>query len=187
MEPGENYLAAIYNALIASPTWDKTLLIVTFDENGGIYDHLRPPLTAPPVPGKIAHGDYHGIHAEFDFSLLGPRIPAILISPWLKPGVDHTQYQNTSILRLLEDLMAAQDSQPLFLTRRDQNAKSIAEAFCLFGLQEARTGFQAAPHHPGFPFSAGLYGPITLDEPGVPPAPHMAEVERMYASSDEVD
>ncbi len=111
---GENYLAAVYNSLFGQlqdkatgqwhyvcPDWDKTLLIVTFDENGAIYDHAVPPVTQSP-DGIDANG------YNFDFTSLGPRIPALLISPWLGAGVDHTQYQNTSILRCIQDMLTTE-------------------------------------------------------------------------------
>ena len=180
MEPGENYLAAVYNALCTSPVWNETLLIVIFDENGGIYDHVPPPTAVSPKPGEKVHSDYHNIHAEFDFTVLGPRIPVILISPWLSPGVESTQYQNTSILRFLADKATPVPLQ-LFLTERDKKANSIARAFDQFGLPEPRTKSPVAPIHPGFVFADGLSDFMCPDErPDVTPAPHMAEVAKIY-------
>src|SRR5271170_4195891 len=183
VESGENYLAAIYNALRASPKWNQTLLIVTFDENGGIYDHVPPPAAVQPVEGDIAYGCYHGICSKFDFSLLGPRIPVILISPWLAPGIDSTQYQNTSILRLLEDLMTPPTKPPLFLTGRDQTATSIARAFDQFGLAAPRDDCPGIPTYSGYPFADGLIDPTCCDGEAaeVTLAPHMAEVAKIYA------
>ena len=120
---GENYVAEIYNCLRNSKFWEQTLFIVTFDENGGIYDHVLPPRTVNP----------DGINSpspDFDFTLLGPRVPAILISPWLDRGIDSTQYQNTSILRFVQDLMVPRSSPlPVSLTQRDAQAKSFAHLF----------------------------------------------------------
>jgi acid phosphatase len=70
------------HALRTSPQWKDMLVIVTFDENGGWWDHVAPP-----------KGDRWGP---------GTRIPALVISPFAKKGfVDHTQYDTTSILRLI--------------------------------------------------------------------------------------
>jgi phospholipase C len=137
VQPGENYLAAVYNTLVNSKLWQDTLLIVTFDENGGIYDHVPPPRTVQPVAGPPA-SENNGVN-QFDFTLLGPRIPVVLISPWLKAGVDSTQYQNTSILRFIEDKLVPPPSPPISLTNRDAYATSIANAFDQFGLEEPRT------------------------------------------------
>lgn len=130
---GENYIATVYNTLRNSPTWESTLLIITYDENGAIYDHVVPPITVPPDDHAGTH------HHHFDFSTLGPRIPALLISPWLKPGcIDSTQYQNTSVLRFVQDLCTHSPLQ-ISLTERDKHANSIANAFGQFGLPSPRT------------------------------------------------
>ncbi|MFY9223530.1 MAG: alkaline phosphatase family protein [Blastocatellia bacterium] len=132
VEYGENFLACIYNALRASPCWENTLLIVNFDENGGIYDHNP----IPPVsrPGDITPPVQHwkgkdGKEYSFDFSVLGLRIPVLLISPWLNAGVCSTQYQNTSILSFLQGKNFLPNANPNYLTERDKNAPSIAPVF----------------------------------------------------------
>lgn len=141
VQPGENFLAAVYNALRNSPYWEDTLLVINFDENGGIYDHVVPPQTVTPDPSKpVFYGaNSNGSQCEFDFSLLGIRIPAILISPWLSKGVDSTQYQNTSVLRYIQDLIARPTDLFLSLTQRDASATSIAGVFDSFGTAVPRT------------------------------------------------
>ncbi|MDB5985114.1 MAG: acid phosphatase [Nevskia sp.] len=82
LDDGDRHIAQLVQRLRASPQWRHMLILITYDEFGGIWDHLPPP-----------QGD-----------LLGPgtRIPAILISPLAKPGtVDHTPYDTASILRLI--------------------------------------------------------------------------------------
>ncbi|EHP44358.1 phospholipase C [Cupriavidus basilensis OR16] len=87
---GEQLIADVYNAIRKNQAlWESTLLIVTYDEHGGFYDHVLPPPT-------IAPDDHTDIHA---FDRLGVRVPAILVSPWVARGVDHTVYDHTSILR----------------------------------------------------------------------------------------
>lgn len=152
IQPGENLLAAVYNTLRNSPRWEDTLLVVNFDENGGIYDHKFPPNTWPPdQEPRVVTQNVRGcclncwqLASRFDFSLLGLRIPALLISPWLRPGVDSTQYQNTSVVRFLIDLIqrlapyCVPEGQDLYLTNRDRNATSIEEVFSKFGLGTMR-------------------------------------------------
>ena len=137
VEAGENFLACIYNALNQSQYWGNTLLIVNFDENGGMYDHKRVPATVAPdfdpnngqqPPVWTWKSSITGLTYSFDFTVLGARIPVLLISPWLQAGVCNTQYQNTSILRFLQDLLP-NTAEPYWLTRRDQNAPSIAPVF----------------------------------------------------------
>ena len=83
---GDRHIADLINRVRASPVWASTLIIVTYDENGGFWDHVPP----PSGPG---YGDRWGP---------GTRVPAILISPFVKKGyVDHTPYDTGSIQRLL--------------------------------------------------------------------------------------
>lgn len=76
--PGERALNEIYRALSSNEQiWSKTLLVVTFDKNGGLFDHVPPPYARKPWPNDIADG--------FEFDIMGPRVPAIFASPWIKP------------------------------------------------------------------------------------------------------
>lgn len=91
---GEALLAAVYNALRANEAlWQTTLLIVLYDEHGGFYDHVEPPVAIAP--------DYH--QEEFTFDRLGVRVPVVLISPWVGSGVCSTSFDHTSLLRFLQD------------------------------------------------------------------------------------
>jgi acid phosphatase len=78
---GDAHIADVIAKLKKSPQWKNMLVIVTYDENGGFYDHAAPP-----------KGDKWGP---------GTRVPAIIISPYVKKGVDHTQYDSASILRAI--------------------------------------------------------------------------------------
>ncbi|CAG4913825.1 alkaline phosphatase family protein [Paraburkholderia saeva] len=87
---GEQLIADVYNAIRANQAlWESTLLVITYDEHGGFYDHVQPPAATPP--------DDHTANYAFDH--LGVRVPAILVSPWVPVGVDHTVYDHTSVLR----------------------------------------------------------------------------------------
>src|SRR5205807_5162410 len=81
-----------YNALRANDElWNSLLFVVLFDEHGGYYDHVYPPAAAPP--------DSHT--EEYTFTQLGVRVPALLISPWVDPGVISTHFDHTSVLKFL--------------------------------------------------------------------------------------
>jgi acid phosphatase len=83
---GDQHIADLIGKIRASPAWSSTLIVVTYDENGGFWDHVAP-------PSGSGYGDRWGP---------GTRVPAILISPFVKKGyVDHTRYDTGSILRLL--------------------------------------------------------------------------------------
>jgi phospholipase C len=139
---GENLIADVYDALRTGPGWLQTLLIVTYDEHGGYYDHVPPPaanvanpdgLTSPTAvdkqaAAKSAKNKYLlGPDYAFDFSRLGLRVPAVLVSPWIAPGsVISQQLQHTSILATLRELYGAGT-----LTKRDAQAASFASALSL--------------------------------------------------------
>jgi phospholipase C len=178
IRPGENYLAAVYNALRNSPHWNDTLLIVTFDENGGMYDHVVPPMTAAPQPGTLTDPDpYTHQTFSFDFTLLGPRIPALLISPWLSSGIANGQYQNTSILRFIQSMIGAAG-----LTNRDASAPALDSAFAEFGLSQRRTNCPAyIAGYSGFPYADVDLSKTYVVPPGrIKPLPYAAELARIY-------
>lgn len=100
--PGEKLLYDVYTALRSnSKQWAKTLLIVTFDEHGGTYDHHSPPW------GATNPGDYGSVTSPFDFQLFGVRIPTLLISPYIPPSTvfrapfSTPPYDHTSVLATL--------------------------------------------------------------------------------------
>ncbi|MBN9065406.1 MAG: acid phosphatase, partial [Rhizobiales bacterium] len=84
IQAGDRHIADVISHLEKSPQWPHMLVVVTYDENGGIWDHVAPP-----------KGDRWGP---------GTRIPAIIASPFAKHGyVDHTSYDTTSILRFITE------------------------------------------------------------------------------------
>ena len=96
--PGERTLNDIFNAIQSSPLWDKTLFVITFDEHGGIADHVPPPYAVKPYANDSIE--------NFDFDILGVRVPTILVSPWISENTvfrseTSTPYDGTSILATL--------------------------------------------------------------------------------------
>ncbi len=122
---GEQLIRAVYYALRKNAAaWADTLLLVTYDEHGGNYDHVPPPYGATPPDGLV--GEFDG----FDFGRFGVRIPALLVSPRIKQGtvfraaagtIDHT-----SVLKTLEERWSLDA-----LTKRDQSAPSLGDAVTL--------------------------------------------------------
>lgn len=97
---GDALIAEVYNTLRDKPLWASTLLVVLYDEHGGFYDHVPPHATVAPddCPADV----------DFDFSYTGVRVPALLVSPWVKRGVVKDQgaspiYDHTSLLAFVCD------------------------------------------------------------------------------------
>jgi phospholipase C len=98
---GEAFLSEIYRAVATGPAWAKTVLIITFDEWGGFFEHVAPPRVTPANPHDL---DTDQVNGQV---LLGFRIPAVIVSPFTvntqeMPMVTHTVFDHTSILKLLE-------------------------------------------------------------------------------------
>ena len=121
LRAGDALLARVYNAVRSSATSDgsnfsNTLLLVTFDEHGGTYDHVPPPRVPPPDPSAPAG------QMGFRFDRSGVRIPTLAISAWVDAKTVVTQeYRSTSVIRTLRERWGL--GAPL--TQRDAIAADI--------------------------------------------------------------
>jgi phospholipase C len=101
VQAGELFIASVYNAIKQNPDlWASTALLVTYDEHGGIYDHVVPPSCTPDQ--FTASANDTGTGMPFAFDRLGVRVPAILVSPWIPKGTvvnrvfDHASIPGTA-------------------------------------------------------------------------------------------
>jgi phospholipase C len=134
---GEKLVKDTYEAIRSSPHWDRSMLIVTFDEHGGFYDHVAPPAATPPGDTPVDSYSHH----DFRFDRLGVRVPALVISPWVRRGViDHTTYDHTSLLATAGRLFGFGA-----LTDRDAAA---ADTLHLLSLEAPRTDTPATVNGP---------------------------------------
>jgi phospholipase C len=122
---GEQLIHDVYYALRNGPAWNQTLLIITYDEHGGCYDHVPPPSGAVPPDNSV--GEY-----GFDFTRFGPRVPTVLVSPLIPAGTvfrapaGTMPLDHTSILKTIEtrwNLSA--------LTARDAAASAVGDVLTL--------------------------------------------------------
>ncbi|CAB3791130.1 alkaline phosphatase family protein [Pararobbsia alpina] len=100
---GDAFLYSIWKAISTSPGWAKTLLIITFDEHGGCFDHVLPPFNAM-TPDQASSPGKEG----FRFDRFGIRVPTVIVSPYIAAGTvfrspTDTPYDHTSILATLRD------------------------------------------------------------------------------------
>lgn len=105
---GELFLWQIWNAISKSPAWPHTLLLITYDEHGGTYDHVMPPWNAA-CPDPASHPGEEG----FTFNRFGIRVPMVAVSPWIQAGTVFRSdspagvpYDHTSMLATLRDWLS---------------------------------------------------------------------------------
>jgi len=90
LKEGEEFLQKIYTTIRNSPCWEETLLIITFDEHGGTWDHVSPPWNAKPP-------DSHKGETGFLFDRFGVRVPTLLVSPWIEAGTVFRSESETGV------------------------------------------------------------------------------------------
>jgi phospholipase C len=115
---GEQLVAQVYNAVRSGPKWQQTLLIVTYDEHGGCYDHFPPPPAVPPTNDD----------ADRMFNRYGVRVPAVIVSPYVRKGSiirprGATPFDHTTIAATLRALYGIRP-----LTARDAAAPDLLGA-----------------------------------------------------------
>ena len=145
---GEAWAYRILQAVLDSPAWARTLLIYTYDEHGGYYDHVPPPATIAPdsIAPELSAGDAPG-----GYNLYGPRVPGIVVSPYSKPnGVTNVLHDHTSVLATIE----AKWNLPA-LTYRDANATTVMDF-----LDVKRAAFLEPPTTLVAPPPTGASGPL---------------------------
>jgi phospholipase C len=121
---GSQFLSQVYQAVTTSPQWAHVALFITWDENGGEYDHLPPaPACAPDgIPPQLTGTD---VGVPGDFTRYGFRVPLIVVSPYAKKGyASHDVYDHTSIARFIETKFKIPA-----LTARDANADPLMDLF----------------------------------------------------------
>jgi phospholipase C len=120
---GATVVRNLVNALIGSTAWPSSVFLLSWDESGGLYDHVPP--VPMPKPDDIAPIYWSNTDIRGDFSESGLRLPMLVISPWVRPHyVSHTSREFTSFLKLIE----VRFGLPA-LTRRDGAADDMLEFF----------------------------------------------------------
>jgi phospholipase C len=117
---GENFVSQVVNAVLGSPLWPRILLLWTYDEHGGWYDHVPPPKAIPPdsIPPRLSPHDYPG-----GYDIYGPRVPAVVVSGYARPNaVTNVVHDHTSVLATIQ----AKWNLPA-MTYRDANATTMKD------------------------------------------------------------
>ena len=123
IDAGEALIAEVYSTVRNSPQWENTLLVITYDEHGGFYDHVLPPAATPPDSNMGDHG--------FRFDRYGIRVPTILISPYIAKGtivhLGDRIFDHSSIPATVKKVFGLSD----FLTDRDRHAETFDDVATL--------------------------------------------------------
>jgi phospholipase C len=138
---GEQFLFDIWQAVSQSPAWSESLLMITYDEHGGTYDHVHPPFGAACPDAKSNPGK-----EGFTFDRFGVRVPTVLVSPWIQAGTifrspTATPYDHTSLLATLRDWLPIPEDKML-TSARIAAAPNFEHVLTL---QQARTDLPTIP------------------------------------------
>jgi phospholipase C len=133
----EAFLASVYKSVTMGPMWKRSLLVITFDEWGGFFDHVPPPIGEIPQGEKDLGND----------GLRGFRVPTILVSPYVRrKSVSSRVYDHASVLRFIEKHWSLQP-----LTVRDATANSLGDELDMTMTVTAAPQFEVPPGP--FPFT----------------------------------
>jgi phospholipase C len=128
---GEHLLANVYAAIRKSPYWNTSLLIIIYDEHGGLYDSVAPGGATAPGDNPQYGYNLHG----FTFQQYGVRVPAVIVSPLIPAGtLAHTVYDHSSVPKTLEELFGLAS-----LTQRDANANGLSQLLSLTAPRDCPT------------------------------------------------
>jgi phospholipase C len=123
LQRGQKFVYDLVVSLTRSPQWKSLALFITYDEHGGLYDHVVPPPACVPDASPVTGEPGQTVTGAFD--RLGFRVPLLVVSPFAKRGfVSHQTYDHTSILRFIQ----AKHRVPA-LTARDANARIPTDFF----------------------------------------------------------
>lgn len=141
---GEGLIKSVYETIRNSPVWNTSMLIVTWDEHGGFFDHAKPPsAVAPGDAAQLSSANQYG----FTFQQYGPRVPAVVVSPLIPANtIDHRLYDHSSIPATVEAMFNLPS-----MTQRDASANNLLS---LASLKSARTDAPTSLPAPANPTSA---------------------------------
>jgi phospholipase C len=180
---GQYLVGKIYNALVNSPAWAKTLFVITYDEHGGFFDHVLPPGSSDPAKSDPKSKEYNAKcdpnSPEYDlahdvaspggpqddnpsYRRYGLRVPAFIISPWVQQGgISNETFDHTSLLRtiLLRFCTSASHLTPS-MGKRTDTAKDLGS------LLSAELLRDQIPQAPKVTVADGGQAPNMQDTPG---------------------
>jgi phospholipase C len=148
---GEQFIAKVVNAVMHSPQWEKTALFITYDEHGGYYDHVPPPVAIAPddiKPQQSLANPANSLEGKLNYGRYGFRVPLMVVSPWAKQNyASRITQDHTSITAFIEHKW----NLPA-MSARDANAHPMNDYFDF-----KKAAFKKPPKLAGAPsIAAGL-------------------------------
>jgi phospholipase C len=122
VDEGEALISSVYTSLCASPGWNDTLLLISYDEHGGIVDHVPPPTVSPSAANAGLPDVPPSTSPQFDFRRLGVRVPTVFVSPRIAPNtvISDKDYEHCSIVATVRNLFCGPNAQNPFNWREAQ-------------------------------------------------------------------
>jgi phospholipase C len=162
VDRGEALIREIYYALTKSPDWASTLFLIIYDEHGGIFDHVPPPILTQDPIHKDLPVTPSGPPDVFDFTRLGVRVPAVFVSPCIPRGtvINDRDYEHSSVVATVRKLFCP-GSKPL--TWREAQAATFENVLTLTG-EDIRTDVVDLP-------DAVISAGMTISAAAEPPVP----------------
>lgn len=157
---GEKFIGLIVDAVTNSKNWENTALIILYDENGGFYDHVPPPLSGDALPDDR----------------LGFRVPAIVVSPYAKRGFAcHTDFDHTAVMKAIDDRWSINFDPRDFGTRFTRAASIWDECFDFTQTPLPKGEYTGEPVMAAMSWSSGVHERIAMP-------PHLFEglLERIF-------
>ncbi|MBZ5677173.1 MAG: hypothetical protein LAP61_23255 [Acidobacteriia bacterium] len=165
---GEDLILDVYNSIRSNPdVWKSTILVIVYDEHGGLYDHVTPPAAVSP-DGKIAQdpGENVAQIPPFDFKRLGIRVPAVIVSAYIDPGqIDSTVYDHTSVIATARKIFLEDITASNYLTERDRTANTFEHLLTRNTMRDDKIDFKALQDAMPLPPVSDLQKTNNLDSP----------------------
>jgi hypothetical protein len=141
---GQDFVSEVVEAVVSSPAWDKTLMLLIYDEHGGFYDHVPPPAAVRVSP-------------ELPIDIYGARVPSFVISPWVSggsvfgSGTPGLHFDHTSVLKTIARRFLS--TNPPYLSARYAAASDLSE---VIGTQPRSRQFRPFIRY-GFRFNSSQF------------------------------
>jgi phospholipase C len=140
---GDQFIWDVYKAIRSNDEiWRSTMLLIVWDEHGGIFDHVPPPTL--PYGDGTPEKPFRAAEPRFDFKRLGVRVGAVLVSPYVNPGVDHTLFEHASIPATVTQQFIGDPRAHAPFTR-EKNANRMLNLLASIPARQDWPDYKAAP------------------------------------------